>query len=270
MPVMLYDDGNHKCIAFSDLVTCGDEWEEDSEYQVCDSVQATQFLVINNEHAALIDPGGNLTYSRLYMAISQYVAPKNLDYVIASHQDPDIVASLNKWLVGTKCKVIVPELWKRFVPHFCNPGATKGRLFGIPDQGMNIEIGGTILQALPAHFLHSEGNFHFYDRISRILFTGDLGASMVHDSLCAKPVENFEQHVRTMEGFHRRYMNANKVLRYWVNMVRSLDVNMIVPQHGAVFQGEKAINQFLDWLENLQCGTDIFTQDNYKVPSHAA
>ncbi|NIT56026.1 MAG: hypothetical protein GWN00_07240, partial [Aliifodinibius sp.] len=58
MPVMLYDDGNHKCIAFSDLVTCGDEAEQDSEYQVCDGVQATQFLIINNDHAALIDPGG--------------------------------------------------------------------------------------------------------------------------------------------------------------------------------------------------------------------
>ncbi len=269
MPVMLYDDGNHKCIAFSDLVTCGDEAEQDSEYQVCDGVQATQFLIINNDHAALIDPGGNLTYTRLYMAISQYIAPKNLDYVIASHQDPDIVASLNKWLVGTSCKVIVPELWRRFVPHFCSPGATKGRLYGIPDQGMDIEIGGAAIKAVPAHFLHSEGNFHFYDPISKILFTGDLGASMVHETLCAKPVENFKQHVRTMEGFHRRYMNANKVLRYWVNMVRGMDVDMIVPQHGAVFKG-KSINEFLDWLENLECGTDIFTQDHYRVPGHAA
>ncbi len=29
---------------------------------------------------------------------------KQLDYVVASHQDPDIVASVNKWLVGTDCK----------------------------------------------------------------------------------------------------------------------------------------------------------------------
>lgn len=268
MPITLYDDGNHKCIAFADLVTCGEETHNDDDDLTCDSIQSTQFLIINNEHAALIDPGGNLTYTRLFMGISQYVFPKNLDYVIASHQDPDIVASLNKWLVSTNCKVIVPELWKRFVPHFCSPGATKGRLLGIPDSGMDIEIGGAAFKALPAHFLHSEGNFHFYDPISRILFTGDLGASMVDEIQCAQPIENFEQHVRSMEGFHRRYMSANKVLRYWVDMVRGLDLDMIVPQHGAAFQGE-SINQLLDWLENLECGTDIFTQDNYKVPGYA-
>ena len=267
MPVTLYDDGNHKCIAFSDLVTCGDDGKgHDDEGEACDSVQATQFLIINNKHAALIDPGGNLTYTRLFMGISKYIAPKYLDAVIASHQDPDIVASLNKWLVSTSCNVIVPELWKRFVPHFCNPGATKGRLVGIPDEGMDIQLGGAIIKALPAHFLHSEGNFHFYDPISRILFTGDLGASLVDDIFCAQPVENFEQHIRSMEGFHRRYMNSNKVLRYWVNMVRGLELNMIVPQHGAAFKGRKSIDKFLKWLESLECGTDIFTQENYRIP----
>lgn len=269
MPVTLYDDGNHKCIAFSDLVTGNSDGGGVDEGEACDSVQATQFLIINNKHAALIDPGGNLTYSRLFLGISKYVAPKNLDAVIASHQDPDIVASLNKWLVSTSCKVIVPELWKRFVPHFCNPGATRGRLEGIPDEGMDIEIGGAIIKALPAHFLHSEGNFHFYDPVSRILFTGDVGASMVDDVQCAKPVENFEMHIRSMEGFHRRYMNSNKVLRYWVNMVRELDLDMIVPQHGAAFKGSESIENFLSWLESLECGTDIFTQDNYKVPGLA-
>jgi len=265
MPITLFDDGDHKCIAFPDLVTCDQETE--NEGKACESVQANQFLIVNNEHAALLDPGGNLTYSRLFMGISEYVFPKNLDFVIASHQDPDIVASLNKWLVGTSCKVMVPNLWKRFVPHFCSPGATRGRLTGIPDQGMNIEIGGAAFKALPAHFLHSEGNFHFYDPVSKILFSGDLGASHVPEEQCAKPVTDFDTHVKTMESFHRRYMNTNKVLRYWVNMVRTLDLEMIVPQHGAAFVGKQMIERFLSWLENLDCGTDLMTQDHYRVPA---
>ncbi|MCK9531316.1 MAG: MBL fold metallo-hydrolase [Gammaproteobacteria bacterium] len=269
MPITLFDNGTHKCIAFPDLVSC-DSDEKAGEGSACESVQANQFLIVNNEHAALIDPGGNLTYTRLFMGISDYVFPKNLDYVIASHQDPDIVASLNKWLVGTGCKVVVPKLWKRFVPHFCSPGATKGRLIGIPDEGMDIEIGGAAFKAIPAHFLHSEGNFHFYDPVSRILFTGDVGASLVSDDLCGKPVKDFDAHLKTMEPFHRRYMASNKVCRYWVNMVRKLDVDMIVPQHGSLFQGSAMVGRFLDWFENLQCGTDLLTQGNYRVPGLAA
>lgn len=269
MPITLFDDGAHKCIAFADLVACDGD-KEDKDAKTCDSVQANQFLIVNNEHAALIDPGGNLTYSRLFMAISKYVLPKNLDFVIASHQDPDIVASLNKWLIGTEAMVLVPELWKRFVPHFCSPGATKGRLVGIPDAGMDIEIGGAAFKALPAHFLHSEGNFHFYDPISKILFTGDVGTSGVPDEECGLPVKDFQAHIPKMLGFHQRYMNSNKVCRLWVNMVRTLDVEMIVPQHGASFSGKEQVAQFLNWFENLQCGVDLLDQSNYRVPGVAA
>lgn len=249
----LFNNGKHVCLAFRDLVT-GDE-----------AVQANQFLVYDNEHAALIDPGGELTYTRLFMAISKYMNVKNLDYIIASHQDPDIVASLNKWLVGTEAKVVVPELWERFIPHFTRPGKITGRVIGMPDQGMNLKLGSIELKALPAHFLHAEGNFQFYDPVSRILFSGDMGANLCPMAELDKPVQKLAEVLPYMEGFHQRYMNSNKVCRFWVNMVRQLDLSMIVPQHGRALTG-KAITEFLDYIETLECGIDLFTQDNYKIP----
>ena len=42
-------------------------------------------------------------------------------------------------------------------------------------------------------------------------------------------MEDFDKHIRDMEGFHRRYMVSNKVLRFWANMVKDLDIEMIVP-----------------------------------------
>ena len=249
----LFNNGKHVCLAFRDLVT-GDE-----------AVQANQFLVYDNEHAALIDPGGELTYTRLFMAISKYMNVKNLDYIIASHQDPDIVASLNKWLVGTEAKIVVPELWERFIPHFTRPGKIAGRVIGMPDQGMNLKLGSIELKALPAHFLHAEGNFQFYDPVSRILFSGDMGANLCPTAELDKPVQKLAEILPYMEGFHQRYMNSNKVCRFWVNMVRQLDLSMIVPQHGRALTG-KAITEFLDYIETLECGIDLFTQDNYKIP----
>ena len=50
-------------------------------------------------------------------------------------------------------------------------------LHAIPDEGRIIELGGAKLYYLPAHFLHSEGNFQLYDPTSKILYSGDLGAS---------------------------------------------------------------------------------------------
>ncbi len=248
----LYNDGKHICVAFRDLVSG-------------DAVQANQFFIYDNEHAALIDPGGELTYTVLFMAMSNYINVKNLDYVVASHQDPDIVASLNKWMVGTNAKVVVPELWERFIPHFTRPGKTKGRLLAIPDAGANLNLGDIKLKAIPAHFMHAEGNFQFYDPISRILFSGDLGANLCPTEDLDKEVTRLRDIMPYMEGFHKRYINSNKVCRLWAHMVRQLDIDMIVPQHGRALAG-RAVNEFIDWIENLDCGVDLMTQDNYRIP----
>ncbi len=252
MATELYNDGKHKCIGFYDLVSG-------------EGVQANQFLVLNGSHSALIDPGGDLIYRDLFMEAYRYLFTNSLEYVIGSHQDPDIISSLNQWMLGSNCKVVVPKIWERFIPHFAPKTDFKNRLIGIPDEGMNIHLGDAILQALPAHFLHSEGNFQFYDPVAKILFSGDLGASMVHSNF-SKPVEDFDTHVRSMEAFHKRYMCGNKACRYWVNMVRPLELDWIVPQHGRPFKGREMIDKFLNWVENLQCGLDLVTQDTYHIP----
>jgi flavorubredoxin len=249
----LFNDGSHICVVFRDLVTG-------------DAVQANQFVIFDHNHAALIDPGGELTYTRLFMAMSNYMNVKKLDYVIASHQDPDIVASVNKWLTGTDCKVVVPALWERFIPHFTRPGKLTDRVISIPDSGISLELGDIKLQALPAHFLHAEGNFSFFDPVSRILFSGDIGANLPPPEDLDVPIKRLSEILPYTEGFHRRYMNSNKVCRFWVNMVRTLPVEAIVPQHGRAYIGRKAVNEFLDWLERLDCGVDLVTQDLYRVP----
>lgn len=248
----LYNDGSHICVVFRDLVTG-------------ETVQANQVVIFDHDHAALLDPGGELTYTRLFMAISNYMNVKKLDYVVASHQDPDIVASVNKWLVGTNCRVVVPALWERFIPHFTGPGKLADRVISIPDAGLNLTLGQIRLQALPAHFLHAEGNYSFYDPVSRILFSGDIGANLPPGNL-DDAVKKLDEVIPYMEGFHRRYMSSNRICRYWVNMIRGLDVETIVPQHGRAFAGKKVVNDLLNWLEGLDCGIDLINQDLYRLP----
>lgn len=257
MAIVLFDNGTHKCLMFDDLV-------DDSEDH---AVQSNQFLIVDNGHGAIIDPGGNMTYNGLRLEMSHHFQPKHLDYILASHADPDIVASLHKWLMNTECNILISTLWVKFLPHFCTVGSADGRILGIPDAGMNIQLGQCQLKAVPAHFMHSEGNFQFYDPVSKILFTGDMGASMVAHSDADTPVENFKAHIPAMEGFHRRYMISNKICRYWVNMVRQMDVEAIVPQHGRIFKGKKMVNEFLNWIEGLECGIDLMNQENYCLPA---
>lgn len=256
MAIELFNNGTHQCVMFDDLV----------DDVGSTAVQSNQFLIVNNGHGALLDPGGNMTYNGLLMAMHKYFPPKRLEYILASHGDPDIIASVNKWLIHSECKVYISDLWTRFVPHFCTVGNVETRIKGIPDMGMNLPLGESIIKAIPAHFMHSEGNFQFYDPISKILFSGDMGASLVPHDQADIPVENFAKHIPTMEGFHRRYMISNKICRYWVQMVRQMEVEAIVPQHGRMFKGKKMVNEFLNWIEQLPCGIDLMTQENYRAP----
>ncbi len=106
----------------------------------------------------------------------------------------------------TDADAYISSLWTRFVPHFGFDHILADRLKPIPDQGMVFDLAGSKLLALPAHFLHSEGNFQLYDPVSKILYTGDLGASTGIDYTV---VRDFNAHLRYMEGFHRRYMGSS-------------------------------------------------------------
>ncbi len=255
-PVVLFDNGQHRCLMFVDLV----EGE---------GVESNQFLIMNGKQTMLLDPGGDLTYLPLSYNIGRYVPVKNLTYLFASHQDPDVIAALDKWLLHSDAQVYCSKLWARFLPHLTanflklqHGLSTFDRILPIPDQGTIIPLGGARLQALPAHFLHSVGNFHIYDPVSKILFSGDMGASMT-DSI--EPVTDFQAHIPKMEGFHRRYMASRKVCALWADMIRKLDVQMIVPQHGQRFEGPVVIKQFLDWISNLDCAIDRMTARDFQI-----
>jgi flavorubredoxin len=256
-PVELYRDEQHACMMFTDLV------EEDAQ-----AVQANQFLIVDHGTGAIIDPGGNLAFNELYMGMVRYFSPHKLSYLIASHADPDIIASLDRWLTSTRASLVISRVWERFVPHFTKVGKTENRVIPVQDPGGILPLGQSQLHILPAHFLHAEGNFHFYDPISRILFTGDLGVSMTDGYIARTPVTDLAPHIPRMEGFHRRYMVSNKVLRLWVAMARQLDISLIVPQHGAPIMGP-AIAQFFDWLDHLMCGVDLMDNQNYTLPQQA-
>jgi len=255
MAIELYGQDGHRCLMFTDLCDEGGE-----------AVQANQFLIVDGDTGAILDPGGNLAYNELYLSMTRHFTPHRLSAIIASHADPDIIASLDRWTTATSAPIYISRVWERFIPHFCKPGKTAGRVIGIPDAGMRIRIGRSELIALPAHFLHAEGNFQFFDPISRILFSGDLGVSLLSGKEAGKPVDSLRPLLPSMTAFHQRYMVSNKVLRLWADMVEGLPIAMIAPQHGAPLVGP-AVQEFIGWVRNLSCGIDLMGPANYAVPA---
>ncbi len=256
MAYEVYSKDRHRIIRFDDLAGEGD-------------IQANQYLLIRNGRAIVLEPGGNRMFSSLIAAISSYVPPQKIDYIIISHQDPDVAAGLNGYLLVTDAKFIMPAIWERFIPSFCSKSIAQSRIIPVPDGGMRFKWQDIELILLPAHFLHSSGNIHVYDPVSKSLFTSDLGAAIFPEGVEEYPVvPDFDVHTQYMEAFHRRYMPSKAACRAWAQMVWGMDIERIIPQHGAIFEGREMVKRFIDWVARFDCGVDKMIQEGiYAIPA---
>lgn len=214
-------------------------------------IDTNEYLVVDSDEAILLDPGGNEIFPAVFSAVSTEFDPRQIRQIFASHQDPDIISSLSLWLeFNPAIKCHISWLWASFVPHF---GGNQETFVSIPDVGAEIQVGGRRLQAIPAHYLHSSGNFHLYDPKAKILFSGDVGAALLPPGEDGLYVEDFDRHIRHAEGFHRRWMGSEKAKRDWCNRVSQLDIEMMCPQHGAIYRGDQ-VRRFIDWFAQLEIG----------------
>ncbi len=220
-----------------------------------DGIRSNQYLVTHEAVGVLLDPGGFGVMPQVLAEMLRYVRPDQISTIMLSHQDPDIVGGLSTWLELTSAEVFVSSIWMRFLPHYGLRDMSRFR--GVPDEGMRCEIvPGFVLDIVPAHFLHSEGQINVYDPVSRILFSGDIGAAMMPADRDEAFVDDFSSHLPFIEGFHRRYMGSNRAIQCWLETIANLDIEMIAPQHGPVYRGQ-AVGDFLRWLGALECGIDL-------------
>lgn len=239
----LFEQDKHKIVMFSDMSSG-------------EMVQANQFVVVHEDEGLLLDPGGHKVYTQLVAEISRVVPAGNIRHIFLSHQDPDIVAALNGWLLMTDATAYLPEIWARFVTHFGIDEHIVKKVKQVGDDGGTISMNGYELQIVPAHYLHSAGNFQLYDPQSKILFSGDLGVSLGMDY---EVVEHFENHIQYMEAFHKRFIPSKKAITHWLDTIEKLelDIETIAPQHGAIFTGKESVETLLQWLKGLDCGLDL-------------
>lgn len=240
---VLFNQDGHQWIVI------GRDPEKDSHV-----IDTNEYVILSRGQAMLLDPGGIQIFPQVLAELAKYVRMQDIRVIFASHQDPDISSSLAMWLdLNPSIKTYCSWLWTGFISHFSTGNVIE--LNAIPDEGMRIKIGdqGADVEAIPAHYCHSSGNFSLYDPTAKILFSGDIGSALLPSHEAGLIVTNFDQHIPLMKGFHLRWMPSTSALRGWVQRVRAINPHMICPQHGSVFQGEM-VGKLLDWLESLEVG----------------
>ncbi|BAT71978.1 beta-lactamase domain protein [Thermosulfidibacter takaii ABI70S6] len=237
---LLFDNGEHR------VVYLGTQGSGRGD------VEVNSYLIIDSGKGLLVDPGGYNVFPKVIANISKYIHPSNVQYIYMCHQDPDVAGSIPIWRKMTKAKLVVHWLWVRFLPHF-GFEEVESVAIALPDEGDSIRLGSCSIQFIPAHYLHSPGHFSVYDPVSRFLFTGDIGINMLERPQIV--YDNLEAHLSNMRTLHERLMPSSKALVKWVQRVRRMEIEAILPQHGAIVTKDQ-INRFLSFLEGLRCGVD--------------
>ena len=235
----LFENGTHTWLMFGR--------DDEKPEQIIDT---NQYLVITKNNALLMDPGGIELFSAMLSAVIKQVPADKITHIFASHQDPDIISSLGLWDQALPSATLhSPWLWESFIRHF---GMNSITYAAIPDEGNALKIDNVNLEFIPAHYLHSSGNFNVYDGDAKILMSGDIGAAL--ETVDAPLfVDDFNEHIGKMKMFHQRWMPSNSAKNDWVQRVRKLDIDMMCPQHGRIFKGDD-VKRFLDWFEALEVG----------------
>jgi flavorubredoxin len=97
-------------------------------------IDTNEYAIIVNNEAILLDPGGIEIFPAVLTAISEILDVKNIKAYLCSHQDPDIMSSLQLWLGLTPdAKVYLSWLWEGFIAHF--GGEYVKNFVSLPDEG---------------------------------------------------------------------------------------------------------------------------------------
>lgn len=231
-------------------------------------IDTIEYVILKKGKACLLDPGGQEVFPAVFSAFSTIAHAKDIEFLFASHQDPDICSSLPLWLsANPSLKCYLSWLWATFVPHF---GGNNDTFINIPDEGMSVQLAGALpLEFIPAHYLHSSGNFHVYDPTAKILFSGDIGAALLPEGTAADLfVKDFDAHTKHMRGFHQRWIGSNEAKNNWVDRVSRMQIDLLCPQHGSIFQG-KDVERFLQWLRDLPVGSAARHNAGAAIRTHA-
>jgi flavorubredoxin len=210
------------------------------------------YMIIDGDQALLVDPGSRSCFPQVKARVAQIIEPSRVTGVIVHHQDPDVGASMVDWLeVNPRATVYTTPRNNVLLAHY---GASDYPYYNVSDKPVLTFPSGRKLHFIEAPFLHSPGAFTTYDLTARFLFSGDIWAAL--DLNWKLVVDDFEDHVTSMDLFNIDYMASNVATRGFVRSLDGIAVDAILPQHGSIIPGAH-VPAALDYLVNLRCGLDI-------------
>lgn len=208
------------------------------------------YLIKDGDEVVIIDPGSRLdAHWKIVRKKIESIVPLNkITMIIATHQDPDLCASipLIEEVVGiNNFEIITTARTSLFIPYY----DVKTEVTIIEDRDI-MEIGdGRELEFITSPYLHFPGAMTVYDSLEKILFSSDIfGAFSIDWNLYAN--EFYNEAIKT---FAEAYLPDKRHLINFLDKIKDLDIELICPQHGSLIPRAQ-ISKAVETLRNLEVG----------------
>ncbi|MEZ4509340.1 MAG: MBL fold metallo-hydrolase [Eubacteriales bacterium] len=237
------------------------------------------YLIHEGDEAVLIDGGSRDDFSYVMLKILRAgLKPAQIKRLIYQHYDPDLCGSLPQLeaIINSEELRIISHMENNVFIHYYSKRTPK-----VDYRVLNSEYvfsSGRKLKFYGTPFCHSPGSFMTYDVKTKTLFSSDLFGSYDADwnlyldltELC----ENCEAHhvcpntgkkcpLYGVDQFHKRIMTSTVALSHALDIIESLDVERIAPQHGSVLQSKADIARVIRHLRSMKhVGIDYLIAEN--------
>jgi flavorubredoxin len=204
------------------------------------------YLIRGNEKTALIDTTHPSMKEELFQDLKK-LDVKKVDYVIANHAEPDHSGTIPDVVEEHSAVVLASEKCKQFLVDKLHLEPDKIRTV---KDGEEISLGNRTLRFIEAPWVHWPETILTYLKEEKILFPCDLFGSHLATSDLQVMDEGL---VRTAA---KRYyaeimMPFRPIIRVHLEKIRKLEIEMIAPSHGPVYQKpEFILDLYEDWTSD--------------------
>jgi len=218
-------------------------------------LNSNPYLIIDGDEAVLIDPGSIPDFPVIMRKIIDIINPEMISSIVVAHQDPDVCGNLpviEDVINRSDLRIVAHSTTQRLIYHY----GIKSALYAVDDNDYKLTLkSGRELQFIYTPYLHSPGAIATYDPSSKSLFSSDIFGSLSKSGTLFAG-DNFPD---TMKKWHQAIMPSNALLKPAMENLRTMDIDRILPQHGALIDTPQ-VAIAIDYLSQLPCGIDILNE----------
>ncbi|MEA1916676.1 MAG: histidine kinase, partial [Campylobacterota bacterium] len=179
------------------------------KYLENDPFQCHPYLILDGDNSVLIDLGSMLEFDEVVKKIESITSLKNIKYIIAHHQDPDLCAAIpniEKLVNRDDLRVVTHHRNAALIKHY---GITSEYMY-IDTNNYELKLTSRVLKFLTTPYAHAPGAFMTYDESTKTLFSSDIFGAF-EESWSFYADENYFESIKL---FHQEYMPGRDILNY--------------------------------------------------------